>query len=1291
MSQLPLTILKQPQLKPAEDYYRLRREGIGHIEQMGSALWTDYNTHDPGVTTLEALCFAITDLAYRTGWEIPDLLAPATPSDPTHPFPNQPFFTAREILTVNPWTPEDLRRLLIDLERIRDTWVFCKTCACDVYHYAWCEKDQLVLSYQKPTNPLLQAKKVEPHGFYEILVELESDPELGDLNDRKLEQTYNLFDSEGKPHPVTLELRFPDWGLGAGDQRDLFVKSEDAFTGQNGASFHLKLSQLGATKTYDVLTDPALDEAARNAYLKKHWRTVFYAGFEITFSPGGKQVVIPHAALRIFGDAFAKSQGSVVGLKAILEDQTTAGFIQRYRRKLRTVDQAVISAKSRLHAHRNLGEDYCRIAGIEVADVAACADVEVLPDADIEWIQARIWFEIEQYFNPPVPFYSLKELMDGGMSVEDIFNGPALENGFIKEQDLEAARLKTELRTSDLVNRLMDIEGVVAVNNLLLTGYDAEGNVVKGTADPTWQDGQNGDPIFDPGKVSASWLLVIGDKRQPRLYHNPSRFLFYKNGLPFLPRKDEAYDTLLQLRGEAERLKLQGAPEDLPIPTGTFRHPENYVPVQYGFPLTYGIGPEGLPSHSSASRRAQAKQMKAYLMVFEQLLGNAFAQIANTAKLFSLDPRVDHTYFVKEFNEALIHGYTDLIGSGFNLTELERMAETSPEFHERRNRFLDHIMARFGEQFGEYALLLTNLRGEQVALDRLIADKISFLNAYPLISRNRGKAFDYRQDPCSPGNIPGLKKRVSLLLGYPDLMFTWTVSAPTADQYPVVFKLADQNGSIWLNGSLTVTSSNPNRVFHQAFRDIVRRMMLTDAYVIASEDGRFRLTLKDKGGNVIGQHPTIQTISDAKSLRDELLGWSSNERTIVVEHILLRPKFPGDALFPACTDGPCKTCGDEDSYSFRLTFVMPGWTAPFNTNLEMRDFADRTIRQETPSHLLGKTCWVGNDGFIENQCDPVIDDLAELLVSKGRTAGNTKPTEADACSCALAIYQAFSQVFRTWYEDKTLIYFHLDALAGLLETEFRAKVNPAEVSCAAVLDEALWSDILVIMVKHFGHIALTGWQFERFEEAWCKWLEVNAGFDWTEERVQDRVEAILRRNIKTDLGPKSHEKDELCKCAASIVTKYGMAFHSWMDVNVKAGTAFEEFPPFTPDPITLCAGLTFEAGAEAAITALLTDRYEAYKEVSYRLWIVVNLLANLRNTYPGATLHDCDEGSDENPVRLGKTALGNYPLRQTLSLSDSPGPRPSDRASIPPASATRPKPDTKPKKPSKSRKRKGRP
>ena len=86
---------------------------------------------------------------------------------------------------------------------------------------------------------------------------------------------------------------------------------------------------------------------------------------------------------------------------------------------------------------------------------------------------------------------------------------------------------------------------------------------------------------------------------------------------------------------------------------------------------------------------------------------------------------------------------------------------------------------------------------------------------------------------------------------------------------------------------------------------------------------------------------------------------------------------------------------------------------------------------------------------------------------------------------------------------------------------------------------------------------------------------------------------------------------------------------------------------FAPPPPSLCPGL--KTGTVAAIEALLKHHYDAYPEVSYRLRIVVDLLTNLRNTYPAATLHDCDDGGDHNPVRLNSTALGNYPLHSSLT------------------------------------------
>ena len=1243
MSQNAKALMKNPPLEPAQDFYRLRREGIGFIEQMGSKGWTDYNTHDPGVTILEALCYAITDVAYRSGWDIKDILAPKTASSNTdQPYPNQAFFTARKILTVNPTTPDDLRRLLIDMEKVRNAWVLCKKCACEVSYYAWCDKDkQLLLSYEKPADVTLAPQEVWSHGLYEALLELEADPELGDLNDRKIEYQSIFHDASGA-HATLMELRFPDISLSHRDQWRLFIDSEEAFATEASfeASFKLCLTRFGATKTYDVFSDATLDETGKNNYVRNHWRNMFYLSFEIEIVSSGKKIIIENASLRVFSDVTTKMATTAGDLKALFEDKRAGGFIQRYRKKAKQVLTAVKSAKAALLAHRNLDEDYCTVKVVGVEEIAVCADVEVKADADIERVQARIWFEIEQYFNPPIRFHTLQELLAAGELVEEIFNGPALDSGFIKADDLEAASLKTVLRVSDIINRLMDIDGVIAVNQLLLTKYDAEGIAVKGAADPSWVDGK---PVFDTNKSSASWLMFVSNRHQPRLYLNLSRFLFYKNGLPFLPRMDEANDTLNQLRGETERPKNNNADNDLKIPKGSFRNPEDYYPAQYSFPQVYGTGPSGLPSHVPVSRRAQAKQLQAYLMVFEQVLGNALAQLAHTAYLFSLDPDVTRTYFVKAFSETLVRGFDDIKKAGMSESAVEAITETLPEFHERRNRFLDHLLARFGEQFSEYALLLSNAAGKQVAQPRLITDKISFLQRYPAISHDRSKAFDYKLEPCADDNYPGIKKRISLLLGYPDLRFVWTVAAPSGGKYPVNFQLIDGNARHWLNGGLILAAGSEAEAKLLAYRAIIEQMIQSDAYDPVDEAGKLRLKLKDKSAAELGQHSLLfDTKADAIAVRDELLAWSANERLIVVEHLLLRPKFPGDALYPACADAACGICGDEDPYSFRLTFVMPGWTVQYTDNLDLRRFAERTIQRETPSHLLGKTCWVGNDGFIENPCDEVIGELAELLMTKGLTESGIAPSEDDACACANAIYHKFSAVFNAWYADKTLDYFQPDALEALIADRFGADPKASDISCSTVLDGALWASVQELMVKYFVQIALYGWQFERFEAAWCEWLKINAKFDWTEERLHERVQAMLEANLLTA----NAKEVDLCQCATTILTQYGKVFYEWMENNLTSAKK----PADIPAPgISLCPGLSFKSGTSETIDALLAERYDAYKEVSYRLWIVVNLLSKLRNTYPGATLHDCDDGSDHNPVRLNNTALGNYPLQTSNS------------------------------------------
>ena len=70
-----LTISKEISSDFGTEYALLRETGLRYIENLSGRLWTDYNTHDPGITILELLCYVITDLGYRSGMPVEDILA----------------------------------------------------------------------------------------------------------------------------------------------------------------------------------------------------------------------------------------------------------------------------------------------------------------------------------------------------------------------------------------------------------------------------------------------------------------------------------------------------------------------------------------------------------------------------------------------------------------------------------------------------------------------------------------------------------------------------------------------------------------------------------------------------------------------------------------------------------------------------------------------------------------------------------------------------------------------------------------------------------------------------------------------------------------------------------------------------------------------------------------------------------------------------------------------------------------------------------------------------------------
>ena len=786
MEELIQTIPKNSALQSSQDYELLRTLGIEHIQKLGSKIWTDYNAHDPGITMLELLSYAITDLGYRTGFDIKDLIAPANGDYSVF---EQCFHKAANIFPCNQVTVNDLRKILIDIDGIRNAWIrpskkFEKTYFVDF--------NNNTLSHTQPGTNIISMPVDKLKGLYDVVIE---------------------FD------------------------RNVIRKGE-------------------TSKEYDV------------------WKT----------------------------------------------------------------------AKKEVHKHRNLCEDFYS-NGLIVKKPDGCeeikvfADIDVLPNSDNEAIFAEVLIRMERFFSPSVTYYSMQELFDQGLRSDQVFEGPLLKHGFISDEELKRIQKMEVIHTSDLYNILMDIEGVTAVRNLAVQ------NFVNPTCDPEFA----GPPANTPQK----WILELyNDPSNPldldlvlktQTTNDIAEIRFYKGDkdIPVFINSDLVFSKLevLRLSDKKRRERLQNEVFDLEIPHGNFRDTDDYYPIQNELPLTYGAGEEGLSNNVPAERKAQAKQLKAYLMFFEQLLANYLSQLTHVRELFSWDDQTNKTYFtqlvqgVKDMPDLYVPSFVDEDGNTVNLViggniqqtnlknTIQKDAESPEVFAERRNRFLNHLIARFNERFTEYSLIMMGLGKEQ----ELIADKAHFLADYDVISHDRGKGFnmkkiqviadsddgqDYKTDVWDTTNTTGYEFRVSRFLGIEninrrflysghDFSLESIMTGPSTESFFFTMRI-DFNGSeILLTGDTQATENDAFDTFNDMLGDL-QNLNYPD-----NDTTAFGFQIFDSGGiMLLATSQQFDTMLERDNARDFLIntyfdasnvnanGYLQNdgEGLHVIEHILLRPK-----------------------------------------------------------------------------------------------------------------------------------------------------------------------------------------------------------------------------------------------------------------------------------------------------------------------------------------------------------------------------------------------------------------
>ncbi|MEB2783081.1 hypothetical protein [Algoriphagus persicinus] len=809
------------------DYELLRTEAISYIQRIGGKIWTDYNSHDPGITILEVLCYAITDLGYRSNFPIQDLLANESGS-----LKNQ-FFPASKILPSTPVTLNDYRKFLMDVEvvdvadlqcpraGIKNAWIILRE-SNEIAIYP--DRKEKTLAYKPfPTDE----KTLQMGILYDVLLEFDSCENLGDLNENKISMEIEVDEHQDLEGVVIdIQMEFPRWDTTSVDWED------PASIRKNVQAISIQFQNLrdGITLDFDLSPSNFIE-------LK-----------------GSKLVAEGLEPLDGLGELSNQVNNFTY--------TSPEGILAFYLKKVAKIRQILEQAKSTLHAHRNLCEDFVDFHALRVEEILICADIELSPNAPINETEALIFQAISAFLSPQVNFFSLEEMLNrckdealqiakiqqnpakiwieiptadypkpksklsiigsGGnvgiyevlevktdpknaklceilltpnfpspvlmdddqvflgnweesqcVPTEKLFEGPLLTHGFIDEEDLIKADRRSSIHVTDLIHIIMDIAGVKAVKNIQIANRPQD----------------NADGSIASKSVKWCLELAVDEYYVPRLNTELSKITYYKEELPFRANREKVEDLLEAYKASERKQKHCNNPKlDFDLPQGNFRNPGDYESIQNDFPLVYGITEAGmLPKSKGRPTLPQVQQLKAYLMVFEQLLVNYLSQLANVKHLFSIDnstdefgnPIIDATYFSQSLENLTPDGaalWKDLVALEPKVKEITESVE---DFQIRRNRFLDHLLARFAEQFTDYGLLALRLNPSAGGA-RLIEDKMAFLTTYPKISSERGKGFDYKiaDQFWHRENLSGLENRIQGLMGIREKPATWLRFSP---------------------------------------------------------------------------------------------------------------------------------------------------------------------------------------------------------------------------------------------------------------------------------------------------------------------------------------------------------------------------------------------------------------------------------------------------------------------------------------------------------------------------------
>ncbi len=566
-------------------------------------------------------------------------------------------------------------------------------------------------------------------------------------------------------------------------------------------------------------------------------------------------------------------------------------------------------------ANRNLCEDINKVIILEPEDLELSVTIDVYEEYGVEEVLAEIYFQLDSYFSKKVQFDSLEILVDQGGSYEQIFDRPSFDKstGFINVSDMK--EFCTAYSFSKIQSKILAVKGV----------RNAQGLVIKKDGIKIGGEQVN---VQEGNFVSVTAILekpaIVVNRNHTRVEYNI----------------ENVKSLYHQKIAEATKKYFSHSSEESKNELASGKENSAYTSIQNTFPVTYGIGNYGLSENEENERKFYAKQLQGYLLFFDQILLNHLAQLKNIPDLFSIEGEQTKTYFEQlPFNKKSIVVFPESPVNIPNAKELinpdmiekEQLLHSflDDPFDKRKNKLLNHLLARFSEKFVEETH--HNLRSiyglsSRENIDKtLMKLKTSYLSQYRFLSKNRNKGYDFNrpewngkalvhEQEISPvRNVYPFKKKMFLLLNLPEknegmgsLLSDYTqvkiqnVSRSEKEEMRSEYPVTGEEGQYYYkpykeSNSKKITFLLPENT--AAVDNLIYYGGRRDSYFISKSahpghnfflsfkavSSDLHLLLGEYGTNKEGEEVIEKLIEKFTSLNERSEGFH------VVEHILLRP------------------------------------------------------------------------------------------------------------------------------------------------------------------------------------------------------------------------------------------------------------------------------------------------------------------------------------------------------------------------------------------------------------------